>query len=380
VSAPGSRFSVARFLAVLRKEWIQMRRDRSTVGFTVAVPLIQLFIFGYALNANPRHLQTGLLIAGESHYARAIEAGLVNTGYFDLRHFATEAAAEDAIRRGDVQFVLNVPPGFDRDVDRGLKPAILMDADATDPTAIGNATAALTALNSTALNRDLPPDLRFVAAPGPPFEVRIHARYNPETITALNVVPGLIGTILTLSTLVITALSITREQETGTLENLLAMPVRPLEIMLGKIVPYVGLGYVQVALVLLVATVVFHVPARGSLPLLLVALGIFIACNLAMGFTISTLARTQLQALQLAQGMLLPSILLSGFIYPFQGMPLWAKVIGEILPATHIMRISRGILLKGSGLSEIAPDIWPMMLFAVVVGTIAVRSFRQTLD
>jgi ABC-2 type transport system permease protein len=364
---------------MLRKEWIQMRRDRATVGFTVAVPLLQLFIFGYALNANPRHLQTGLLIAGESHYAGAIEAALVNTGYFDLRRFATEAAAEKAIVRGDVQFVLNIPPGFDRDVDRGLKPAILMDADATDPTAIGNATAALTAINATALTRDLPPNLRFAAA-SPPFEVRIHARYNPESITALNIVPGLIGIILTLSTLVITALSITREQETGTLENLLAMPVRPLEVMLGKIVPYVGLGYVQVALVLAVSALVFHVPERGSLLLLLLALGVFIACNLAMGFTISTLVRSQLQALQLAQGMLLPSILLSGFIYPFQGMPLWARIIGEILPATHIMRIARGILLKGSGLAEIAPDLWPMALFAIVVGWIAVLSYRRTLD
>jgi ABC-2 type transport system permease protein len=344
------------------------------------VPLIQLFIFGYALNANPRHLQTGLLIAGESHYARAIEAGLVNTGYFDLRRFDTEAQAEKAIVRGDVQFVLNVPPGFDRDVDRGHRPAILMDADATDPTAIGNATAALTAINNTALTRDLPPNLRFADSASPPFEVRVHARYNPETITALNVVPGLIGIILTLSTLVITALAITREQESGTLENLLAMPVRPLEIMLGKIVPYVGLGYVQVALVLVVANVVFHVPERGSPALLLLALGIFIACNLAMGFTISTLVRTQLQALQLAQGMLLPSILLSGFIYPIQGMPAWAKMIGEILPATHIMRICRGILLKGSGLADIAPDLWPMALFALVVGAIAVRSFRRTLD
>jgi ABC-2 type transport system permease protein len=380
VNAPGSSFSVARFLAMLRKEWIQMRRDRATVLFTVALPLIQLFIFGYALNANPRHLQTGLLIAGESHYARTIEAALVNTGYFDLIHFATEAEAEEAIRRGNVQFVLNIPPGFDRDVDRGLKPAILMDADATDPTAIGNATAALTALNSTALTRDLPPNARFANTAPLPFEVSLHARYNPEAITALNVVPGLIGIILTLSTLVITALSITREQETGTLENLLAMPVRPLEVMLGKIIPYVGLGYVQVALILVVSTLVFHVPERGSLLLLMVALGLFIACNLAVGFTISTLARTQLQALQLAQAALLPSILLSGFMYPFQGMPVWAKAIGEALPVTHIMRICRGILLKGNGLTEIAPDLWPMALFALVTGVIAVRSYRQTLD
>ena len=375
----GSVFSVARFLAILRKEWIEMRRDRATVGFTVALPLIQLFLFGFALNANPRHLQTGVLVADDSHYARTLEAALTNTGYFDLRRLSSEAEAEHALRSGEIQFILNIPPGFDRDVDRGRKPAILMVADATDSTAIGNATAALTALNARALDRDLPPSLRKTPTE-PPFEVRLHARYNPEAITALNVVPGLIGIILSLSTLLITALSITRERETGTMENLLAMPIRPLEVMLGKIVPYVGLGYVQVALILIAAVLVFHVPILGSIPLLLLSLGLFIACNLAVGFTISTIARTQLQALQLAQFTLLPSIMLSGFIYPFQGMPIWAKAIGEVLPVTHVMRIARGILLKGNGLSEVAPELWPMALFALVMGAIAVRSYRDTLD
>jgi ABC-2 type transport system permease protein len=379
VTASARRFSIARFRAMLRKEWIEMRRDRATVAFTVALPLIQLFLFGYALNANPRHLQTGVIVSDESRYARTFEAALKNTGYFDLRRFTSEAEAEEAIHRGTVQFVVNVPPGFDRDVDRGRKPAILIVEDATDSTAIAYATAAVSALNTRALNRDLPPSLQSVPA-DPPFKVDVHARYNPEAITALNIVPGLIGIILTLSTLVITALAITRERETGTMENLLAMPVRPTEVMLGKIVPYVGLGYVQVALVLFVSVVFFGVPVRGSVMLLLLALGLFIACNLAVGFTISTMARTQLQALQLSQFTLLPSILLSGFVYPFQGMPIWAKAVGEALPVTHIIRISRGILLKGNGLPEVFPDLWPMAIFAVVIGIIAVRSYRETLD
>jgi ABC-2 type transport system permease protein len=373
------RFSFARFIAVLGKEWTQMRRDRATIALTVALPLIQLFLFGYALNANPRHLPTGVLAADHSAYTRTLEAALVNTGYFDLRQFGTEREAEQALARGDVLFVLNIPPNFSRDVDRGEKPAMLLDADATDPVAIGNATSAVAALNARVLARDLPPNLQAQPV-APPFQVVLHARYNPEAVTALNIVPGLIGIILTFSTLVITALSITREREAGTMENLLAMPVRPLEVMLGKIIPYVGLGYVQVLLILAIAVTVFGVPVRGSILLLLLALGVFIACNLALGFTFSTLAKTQMQAQQLAQFALLPSIMLSGFMYPFQGMPAWARAVGEVLPLTHAMRICRGILLKGNGLQEIGPDLWPMALFALLAGVIAVHSYRETLD
>jgi ABC transporter DrrB family efflux protein len=372
-------FSLARFLAVLRKEWTQMRRDPATIALTVALPLMQLFLFGYALNANPRHLPTGVLAADHSRYTRTLQAALVNTGYFDLREYRTEREADAALARGDVMFVLNIPPNFSRDVDRGERPSVLMDADATDPTAIANATAAMAALNARVLARDLPPNMQAQPS-APPFQVLLHARYNPEALTALNIVPGLIGIILTFSTLVITALSITREREAGTMENLLAMPVRPLEVMLGKIIPYVGLGYVQVLLILGISFAVFGVPMRGSLLLLLLVLGVFIACNLALGFTFSTMARTQMQAQQLAQFALLPSVMLSGFMYPFQGMPAWARAIGETLPLTHIMRICRGILLKGNGLQEIAPDLWPMAVFAIVAGVIAVHSYRETLD
>jgi ABC-2 type transport system permease protein len=374
-----SGFSFARLYAILVKESLQMRRDRGTVGLTVMLPLIQLFLFGYAINANPRHLPTGLITAEHSTYERTLVAALQNTGYFDIKPFASEDAAEQALTRGDVLFVLNIPPDFSRRIDRGERPQVLMDADATDPTAIGNATAALVALNATVLNRDLPANMQ-VQPPQPPFQVVLHARYNPEQITALNIVPGLLGLILTVSTLVMTSLAITRERETGTMENLLAMPVRPVEVMLGKIIPYVGLAYVQTALILLVSVTVFAVPIRGSIPLLLFALGVFIACNLAMGFAFSTMATTQMQAQQLAQFGLLPSIMLSGFMFPFQGMPAWARVVGEAVPLTHALRICRGVLLKGNGLSEIWPDLWPMALFAAVVGVIAVSMYRETLD
>jgi len=284
-------FSLARLIAMLRKEWVQMRRDRATVGLTVALPLIQLFLFGYAINANPRHLPTGLITAEHSTYERTLVAALQNTEYFDIHSFSSEDEAEQALARGDVLFVLNIPPDFSRRIDRGERPQVLMDADATDPTAIANATAAVVALNAAVLNRDLPVSMQ-VEPPQPPFQIVLHARYNPEQITALNIVPGLIGLILTVSTLVMTSLAITKERELGTMENLLAMPVRPVEVMLGKIIPYVGLAYVQTALILAVSVLVFEVPVRGSIPLLLLALGVFIACNLAMGFAFSTMART----------------------------------------------------------------------------------------
>lgn len=372
-------FSLARFVAMLRKEWLQMRRDRMTIGMTVMLPLLQLFLFGTAINSNPHHLPTGLLSADHSIYERTLVTSLQNTGYFDVRDFATEQQADRALAEGEVLFVLEIPPGFARAVDRGEHPSVLLDADATDPVAIGNATAAVAALNANVLSRDLPPMLRAVPSQ-PPFQVVVHARYNPEQITALNIVPGLIGTILTFSTLVITTLSITKERQLGTMENLLAMPVRPAEVMLGKIVPYIGLGYVQVILILVVAAVGFQVPVRGSIPLLLLALGIFIAGNLALGITFSTIARTEQQAMQMAQFTLLPSIMLSGFMFPFQGMPAWARAIGELLPITHALRICRGVLLKGNGFAEIAPNLWPMAIFAVAAGILAVVCYRETLD
>jgi len=339
---------------------------------------MQLFLFGYAINADPKHLPTGLLSVDHSRYERTLVAALENTGYYDVRPLASEAAAERALAEGEVLFVINVPPGFDRAVDRGEKPAILMDADATDPSTIGNATAALAAIGG-ALERDLPPALRS-APQTPPFQFVVHARYNPEQLTVLNIVPGLICIVLTMSTMFITTMSITRERERGTMENLLAMPVRPIEVMLAKIVPYIVIGYVQVLLIMSVAAVVFGLPLRGSIAVLAAALGLFIASNLALGLTFSTVARNQMQAMQMAQFTLLPSFLLSGFMFPFRGMPVWAQRVGELFPVTHALRIVRGVLLKGNGAADILPDLWPIAAFTLIVVVIAAWSYHETLD
>ena len=371
-------YSLSRFFALLRKEWIQVGRDAMTLRIIIAIPIMQLFLFGYAINSDPKNLPTGLLSSDHSKYERTIVAALKNSGYYDIVPLASEAEAEAGLAGGDLLFVIDIPPGFDRAVDRGESPSILVDADATDPSAIGNATAALASLGAD-LQRDLPP-IRQSQPQVPPFQFVVHARYNPEQLTVLNIVPGLICIVLTFSTLFVTTLSITKERERGTMENLLAMPVRPLEVMLAKISPYIVIGYVQVALILIASALFFHLPIRGSIPLLLFALGLFIGANLALGVLFSTISANQMQATQLAQFTLLPSFLLSGFMFPFRGMPQWAQWAGEIFPTTHAMRIVRGMLLKGNGWHEIAPEFWPIAIFALVVVTIAVRSYRETLD
>jgi ABC-2 type transport system permease protein len=371
-------FSFKRLRSLLRKEWIQVRRDPMTLRLIILLPLMQLFLFGFAINSNPKDLPTGLLMAQPSKYERSLVTALKNTGYYDIKTMSSEAAAEKALAQADVLFVINVPPNFDRAVDRGETPTILIDADGTDPSAIGNATAALAGV-ATALYRDLPP-IRRAQAAWQPFQFVVHARYNPEQITALNIVPGLIAVVLSMSTLFLTTLSITRERERGTMENLMAMPVRPIEIMIAKIVPYIAIGYIQVVLILVVSAAVFQLPVRGSVPLLLLALGLFIASNLALGLTFSTIAANQMQAQQLAQFTLMPSFLLSGFFFPFLGMPKWAQWIGEIFPTTHAIRIVRGILLKGNGVDTIVPELWPIALFTLVVVAVAVWFYRETLD
>jgi ABC-2 type transport system permease protein len=371
-------FSARRLLALLRKEWIQVRRDAMTLRFIIAIPVMQLFLFGYAINTNPQHLPTGLLSVEHSKYERTIVAALHNSGYYDIRALANEAEAQHALAQGELMFVVEFPPNFDRSVDRGETPSILIDADATDPSAIGNATAALGTI-ATVLNRDLPP-VRRTDPPKPPFQFVVHARYNPEQLTVLNIVPGLICIVVMMSTLFMTTLSITKERERGTMENLLAMPVRPFEVMLAKIVPYVFIGYVQVLIILVVSTLFFDLPLRGSLPVLLGALGLFIAGNLALGITFSTISANQMQAIQFAQFTLLPSFMLSGFMFPFRGMPLWAQWIGEIFPTTHAMRIVRGVLLKGNSGADIASELWPIAAFALLAVVLAVRFYSETLE
>jgi ABC-2 type transport system permease protein len=377
----GRSLSWSRFWAVLIKEFIQMRRDRLTFGMMVGVPLLQLILFGYAINTDPKRLPTALRVADHSVFARSLVRALENSGYFEVvTRTESEAEAGDLLLRGDVQFVISIPEGFARDLLRGERPAVLVEADATDPVATGNALAALSTLTRTALAHDLEGPLASLAAPMPPFELRVHRRYNPEGATEYNIVPGLIGTILTMTMVMMTAIAVTRERERGTMENLLSMPVRPLEVMLGKIVPFILVGYIQVVVILLAGVLLFGVPIMGSLWLLSIALVLFIAANLAVGFTFSTMAQNQLQAMQMTFFFFLPSLLLSGFLFPFRGMPDWAQALGTLFPLTHFLRIVRGILLKGSGWDEILPELWPIALFTLVAGAIALNRYRDTLD
>jgi ABC-2 type transport system permease protein len=374
-------FSPARLGAVVRKEFIQMRRDRLSFAMMVAVPLVQLVLFGYAINFDPRGLPTAVVSADDSALTRSFVAALQNSGYFKVTERpATVAEGERLLELGRVQFLLEIPAGFSRALVRGERPALLLAADAADPTASGNALAAIGELGAAALQHELKGTLAARAAGPTPFEVRLHRRYNPEGITSYNIVPGLMGVILTMTMVMMTALGVTRELERGTMENLLAMPVQPLEVLIGKIAPYIVVGYVQVVVILLGAHFLFRVPMLGSLTLLSLCVLAFIVASLTIGVTFSSLARNMTQAMQMSIFFLLPCILLSGFMFPFRGMPGWAQAIGELLPITHFLRIVRGILLKGHGWAEVWHHLWPMVVFTVVVLALGARRFRRTLD
>ncbi|HEV7819714.1 MAG TPA: ABC transporter permease [Burkholderiales bacterium] len=374
-------FSFARFWAVLAKEFVQMRRDRLTFAMMVGVPVMQLVLFGFAINSDPKALPTAVLSADNSIYARTLVRAIENSGYFRVvENLSSEADANRALAVGSVQFVVTIPENFSRKLERGERPVLLVEADATDPAATSNALSALLTINQNALNRDLAGALQNLQSQPPAFEVRVQRRYNPEGITQYNVVPGLLGVVLTMTMVMMTSLAVTRENERGTMENLLATPVRPIEVMVGKIIPYIIVGYIQVTVILLAARLLFAVPMLGSLLLLSLVLILFIAANLGIGYTFSTLAKNQMQAMQMTFFFFLPSMLLSGFMFPFRGMPQWAQWLGELLPLTHFLRIVRGILLKGNGLAEIMPNLWPIALFLLVAGTIALTRYRETLD
>lgn len=374
-------FSLARFWAVVFKEFVQMRRDRLTFLMTLGVPLVQLILFGYAINSDPKHLAAAVVLADNGPQGRTLLFAIQNSSYLDFdRRVYSEAEAHELLERGEVQFVVNIPVNFTHDLLRGDKPAILVEADATDPAATSNAIGSLRTLLNTALQNDLKGPFAHLAGTDGPVDLRVHARYNPESITAYNIVPGLLGVVLQMTMTVVTGLAITRELERGTMETLLSMPTRPIEVMTGKIIPYILLGYIQLILILSVAYFIFHVPVAGSLWLLFAVALIFIIATLAVGITFSTLAKNQLQAVQMGYFFFLPSILLSGFMFPFRGMPHWAQTIGEFLPLTHFLRIARGILLKGNGLPEIAPQLWQIVLFIAFAMTVAVKRYRQTLD
>src|SRR5499427_6288034 len=353
--------------AMLVKEFIQLKRDRVSFAMIIMIPLVQLLLFGYAINTNPRNLPTAVLMQESTDLSRSILAALENTKYFRVTQLPhSEAEVDELLASGTVLFAIEIPAKFERSVRRGDKPPMLVIADATDPVASGTALGTLNTILQTALSND-----RAVpASPTMPFEIRTHSRYNPAAVTALNIVPGLVGTILTLTMLIFTALSVTREIERGTMENLLSMPITPVEIMLGKIIPYVFVGVIQATMIISIGVLLFGVPIVGSLMMLALLSTLFIATNLSIGYTFSTIAQNQLQAMQMTIMFFLPNILLSGFMFPFLGMPAWAQYVGECLPLTHYLRIVRAIMLKGSTLENLRYDtlaLIGLMLFAMTV-------------
>lgn len=375
--------SLSRILAILSKEFTQLVRDRLTYAMIIGIPIIQLLLFGYAINSDPKHLPAAVLVQDQGQFSRSILGALQRSDYFDIAYSARSPAEMNRlIERGAVQFAITIPGDFTRRVVRRDKPQILVEADASDPAATGGAVAALAQLPQYALVNDLKGPLAASAPPATPqpFEVVVHRRYNPESVTAYNIVPGLVATILSMTLVIMTALAMTREIERGTMETLLSTPVRPVEVMIGKLTPYVMVGIIQATLILTLARVLFGVPMAGGWPALILGIFLFIVGSLSLGFLVSTVARNQLQAMQMGFFYFLPSILLSGFLFPFRGMPTWAQWIGGVVPVTHMLRIVRGSMLKGVGIGDALPSLGALTLFVLVVATLAVRQYRTTLD
>lgn len=375
----GSSFSVARFWAMTVKEFIQMTRDRVTLATMIMIPVMQLLLFGFAINTTPHNLPTAVLMRESSDVGRSILAALENTDFFEIRSVVTRSEDMDALlQSGEVLFVVEIPEGFERALRRGDTPSLLIAADATDPVASGSALGALSGVIQSALANDR--QIEFTEPNPPLFEIVQHRRYNPAGLSTLNIVPGLLGTILTMTLLIFTALAVTREVERGTMENLLSMPITPLEIMFGKIAPYVIIGLIQALIIIGAGLFVFGVPVLGDPLSLVVVTLLFVVANLSIGYTFSTVASNQLQAVQMAMMFFLPNILLSGFMFPFAGMPHWAQWIGEALPLTHYIRVVRAIMLKGANLGDLTHDTLALCFLTLVAMLIAVRRFRRTLD
>lgn len=373
--------SWARVFAVFLKELVQMRRDRPTFAIMIMMPVMQLVLFGFAINTDPRHMPAVVEMREDGPMARAFLASLTQSSFIDV--VAVTQRAEDGeamIRSGRATFLISIPEGFERRLVRGERPQILIAADASDPVAASGALGAIERIAQSAFAAEFNGPLAYLAQAPPPYEIVVHRRYNPAGVSAFNIVPALLGVILTMTMVMITSIALTRETERGTMENLLATPVRPLEVMIGKTTPYVFVGAIQVAIVLTVATLLFHIPFTGSFLAFLVAVTLFILANLMLGYLISTVARTQMQAMQMTFFIFLPSILLSGFMFPFRAMPGWAQGIGEALPITHFLRIVREIVLKGAGFGDVVGDLWPLTLILLVLATLALLRFRRTLD
>jgi len=374
-------FSFSRWWSMVLKEFIQLRRDRLTFAMMIGLPIVQMALFGFAINNDPKHMPTAIISADQSEMTRTFISSMKASEYFDIVGvLPNEEAGRAALAQGKVQFVLNIPAGFTRSVLRGEHPALLVEADATDPVATGMALASVGQFASSVAAKDLTGPLASLVGGKAPFEVRVHRLYNPEGITQYNIIPGLMGLILTMTLALITGLAITRERERGTMENLLAMPARPIEVMTGKITPYIFIGLIQATIILLAARFVFRVPFAGNIITMYLVVLLFVAANLTVGITMSSLAKTQMQAMQMTNFYFLPSMMLSGFMFPFQGMPTWAQYIGNLMPLTHFNRLIRGIFLKGNQWWDLWPNIWPIILFTIVAMAIAVKLYRRTLD
>jgi ABC-2 type transport system permease protein len=373
--------ALRRVWAILKKELIQLKRDKGTFGMIVMIPIMQLLLFGYAINTDPKHMPAAVLAKDSGIIARSFIAGMENSGYFSMeRGVSSEREGRLLLQQGRISFLVTIPENFSRDLVREAAPRLLIEADATDPIATAGALSAAGGILDAVVRRDMTGPLARLQGKAPPFQVQVQRLYNPEGLTRYNIIPGLIGVVLTMTGVMMTALALTRERERGTMENLLAMPVRPIEVMAGKIAPYVLIGYIQSFIIVGAAVLLFSVPVLGSLLLLAGVLLVFIVCNLALGFTLSAGAKNQMQAMQMSMFTFLPSLMLSGFMFPFQGMPKWAQVIGNALPMTYFIRTVRGIMLKGSGPAEIWPHVWPMLIFMAVITTIAMKFYRRTLD
>lgn len=370
-----------RVFAMIKKEWRQMRRDRLTFAMMIGIPIIQLTLFGFAINTNPKHLPTAIITSDQSPIVRKIISGFNNTDYFKIvRTAQSEKEAQQLLRRGKVLFVISIPTDFTKSLVRGEQPSLLLEVDATDPVAVGQSVAAVNTMMNAILTEELKGPLKQLHEIKPAAKVIIHAKYNPENITSYNIVPALTGVVLTMTMILITGLAITRERERGTMENLLVTPIQPVEVIIGKIIPYIAVGFIQAGIILLVGNLLFHVPIEGHLPLLVLSVFLFMTANLMIGLLFSSLAANQLQAMQMTFFFFLPSILLSGFLFPFQGMPGWAQFIGEALPLTHFNRIIRGLMLKGAGFYDIWPELWPIILFMLIALILGTRFYKRTLD
>jgi len=372
--------SWSRVFAVFLKELVQMRRDRPTFAIMIMMPVMQLVLFGYAINTDPRHLPAVVELREDGPMTRAFLASLHASSYIDIVAVTGPAEAEAMLRAGEATFLISVPEGFERRMVRGERPQLLIAADASDPVAAGGAIGAVERIAQSAFAPEFQGALSYLARPPPPYEIVVHRRYNPAGVSAFNIVPALLGVILTMTMVLITSIALTRESERGTMENLLATPIRPVEVMIGKTTPYIGVGAIQVSILLIAATLLFRIPFAGSFPAFLVAVTLFIFANLMLGYLISTAARTQLQAMQMTFFIFLPSILLSGFMFPFHAMPDWAQAIGTALPITHFLRIVREIMLKGAGFTDIVGDLLPLTFILLTLATLALLRFRRTLD